>query len=290
MKSLSIPDGISLELLVVNNNSKDTTEECIKSFLRSLPIRYLFEPETGLSPARNCAVRHARGEYIIWTDDDVLVDQKWLVSYADAFVKYPDAVFFGGPIIPYFEGTPPTWLVKILPQIPSAFGMRDLGNEPIALTSKAALPWGANFAVRTREQRWHPFDPSLGLKGKKRVVAEETTMLSGMLDAGLSGRWVPDARVRHYISKALQTTDFLRTFYHGLGDADGRCSPDIAVPQLFGAPRYLWRKAVTFEIKYLFGRYLSDPSVWVEDLKSSAGTFGKINGYRARQHGMPTVN
>ena len=129
MRHLSIPNGVSLELLVVNNNSSDMTEQVIKSFSRSLPIRYLFEPKTGKSHACNCAVRNARGEYIIWTDDDVLVDPRWLASYAGAFVRYRDAVFFGGPIIPLFEGTPPPWLLKILPQIPSAFGMRDFGRN-----------------------------------------------------------------------------------------------------------------------------------------------------------------
>jgi glycosyltransferase involved in cell wall biosynthesis len=283
MTRLSIPDGISFELLVVNNNSIDMTEEVVKSFCRSLPIRYLFEPEPGKSHACNCAVRHARGEYIVWTDDDVLVDQNWLASYAGAFVQYPDAVFFGGPIIPVFEGTPPAWLAKILPQIPSAFGKRDLGSESFAFTSKGLLPWGANYAVRTREQLKHPFDPSLGPRGSKRIVAEEITMLSGMLDAGLSGRWVPDARVRHYIPKALQTTHFLRKFYSALGEEKGRRLHDETSTKLFGAPRYLWKEAVTFEIKYHLHRYLCDPSIWIEYLKLSANAFGIISGCKYKQ-------
>jgi len=283
MTRLSIPDGISLELMVVNNNSSDMTEEVVNSFSRNLPIRYLFEPEPGKSHACNCAVQHARGEYIIWTDDDVLVDQNWLASYAAAFVQYPDTVFFGGPIIPAFEGTPPDWLTKILPQIPSAFGKRDLGSESFTFTSKALLPWGANYAVLTREQLRHPFDPCLGPRGSKRIVSEEIAMLSGMLDAGLSGRWIPAARVRHYIPKALQTTDFLRKFFRAWGEEEGRRLHDETSPKLFGAPRYLWRKAVTFEIKYRLHRYLCDPTIWIEDLKSSAITFGTISGYKDKQ-------
>jgi len=263
------------------------TEEVVKSFSRSLPIRYLFEPETGKSHACNCAARHARGEYIVWTDDDVLVDQNWLASYAAAFVQYPDAVFFGGPIIPVFDGTPPAWLAKILPQIPSAFGKRDLGSESFTFTSKTPLPFGANFAVRTLEQLRHPFDPSLGPRGNTRVAGGETEMLEGMVEAGLSGRWVPDARVKHYIPKALQTTRFIRKYYYAFGEGEarrGRRLHDVAVPMLFGAPRYLWRQAVTFEIKYRLHRYLSDPDVWIKDLKSSALTLGIISSYKARQN------
>jgi glycosyltransferase involved in cell wall biosynthesis len=284
MTRLSVPDGVSFELLVVDNNSTDMREKVIKSFSAVLPIRYLFEPKTGKSHACNCALRHAGGECIIWTDDDVIVDRNWLASYADAFSRYPDAVFFGGPIIPWFEGTPPAWLVQILPQVPSAYGKRDFGKESIALTSKTSLPWGANYAVRTCEQQHHPFDTTLGPRGKKRVVAEETTLLSKMLDAGLSGRWVPDACVRHYIPVELQNTAFLRKFYRALGFQDSRGRHNTAAPSLFGAPRYLWRKAVGFEIKYRFRRCLCDPSVWIEDLKSSSHTFGTIRGYRDRQH------
>jgi len=281
MTRLVIPDGISLELLVVNNNSSDTTEEVIKSFSTTLPVRYLFEPQTGKSHACNCAVRHARGEYILWTDDDVLVDPKWLASYAEAFVQYPDAVFFGGPIIPGFEGIPPAWLTKTWPQITYAFGLLDFGRQPFTVTTKTLLPCGANFAVRTREQRLHPFDPRFGMRGTRRVLGEETTMLAHMLDAGLSGCWVPDARLIHRIPKANQTTDFIRKYYYAWGEWEGRDLDDVALPKLFGAPRYLWGQAVSSEIKYRLRRYLSDPSVWIEDLKSSVIALGRISVYKS---------
>ncbi|MGO9314095.1 MAG: glycosyltransferase [Syntrophobacteraceae bacterium] len=287
MARLFIPDGISFELLVVNNNSTDTTDEVIESFSTTLPIRYLFEPKTGKSHACNRAVRNARGEYILWTDDDVLVDRNWLASYADAFAQYPDAAFFGGPVTPKFEGIPPEWLNQTLPEIISAFGMIDFGRRSFSITSKTSLPFGANFAVRTLEQLRHPFDPSLGPHGNKRVAGGETDMLERMVEAGLSGRWVPDARVKHYIPKALQTTRFIRKYYYAFAEGDGRRNRrlhDVAVPMLFGAPRYLWRQAVSAEIRYRIRRYLSDPNVWIKDLKSSVLTFGMISSYKARQN------
>ena len=42
------------------------------------PLRYLFEQEQGRSPALNAGIRHAQGDIIVTTDDDVRVETDWL--------------------------------------------------------------------------------------------------------------------------------------------------------------------------------------------------------------------
>src|SRR5512143_830758 len=81
MTRLVAPSGCTWELLVINNNSTDATESVIARFEARLPIRGVFETQPGLSNARNRAVREAGGEYVLFTDDDVLVDPDWLVAY-----------------------------------------------------------------------------------------------------------------------------------------------------------------------------------------------------------------
>jgi glycosyltransferase involved in cell wall biosynthesis len=110
MRQLRIPANVDWELLVVNNNCTDDTDAVIARHQDALPLRRLFEPEQGLSNARNSAVAVAKGDYILWTDDDVLVSSNWLVEYANAFRSWPDAAFFGGPIEPWFSTEPPAWL------------------------------------------------------------------------------------------------------------------------------------------------------------------------------------
>ena len=112
LRHLRIPEGVTWELLVVNNNCTDDTDAVIARHERHLPLRRLFEPKQGHSNARNCAVDHARGEYLIWTDDDVTVCREWLQVYEAAFEAHPEAAFFGGPIRPRFEGNPPRWLTR----------------------------------------------------------------------------------------------------------------------------------------------------------------------------------
>ena len=94
MRKLRIPPGVEWELLVMNNNCTDNTDQVIARHADHLPIRRLFEPKQGLSNARNCTVRAAEGEFLLWTDDDVLVDPKWLESYVDAVQRWPTASVF----------------------------------------------------------------------------------------------------------------------------------------------------------------------------------------------------
>src|SRR4051812_25892690 len=88
------------ETIVVDNGSTDDTADVASSFDERLPIRVVHEAEAGLSRARNAAVRVAQGEYIVWTDDDCVVDARWLTAYVDAFDRWPSAAVFGGPIVP----------------------------------------------------------------------------------------------------------------------------------------------------------------------------------------------
>jgi glycosyltransferase involved in cell wall biosynthesis len=62
---MRLPDDLDWEVLVVNNNCSDHTDEVIKAFADRLPIRREFEPQRGLSRARNRAVDAAKGDYIV---------------------------------------------------------------------------------------------------------------------------------------------------------------------------------------------------------------------------------
>ena len=86
---LRVPEHSTWEVLIVNNACTDDTDAVIKRFDGSLPIRRLFEAVAGHTHARNCAIRHATGDLLIWTDDDVLVSEDWLTRYEEAYARYP---------------------------------------------------------------------------------------------------------------------------------------------------------------------------------------------------------
>jgi glycosyltransferase involved in cell wall biosynthesis len=112
LRSLVVPANEEWELLVVNNNSSDATDEVIRAFQGFLPLRRVFEGEVGLSRARNAGVRAATGELILFTDDDVLVAPNWMTAYLDALKLWPDAGYFGGVIRPWFAVEVPDWVKR----------------------------------------------------------------------------------------------------------------------------------------------------------------------------------
>lgn len=276
---LEIPSGVEWEVLVVNNNSTDATDEVLASFAARLPLHKVREIKPGLSNARNRAVCEAVGEYILWTDDDVLVDELWLKAYCEAFTRWPDAAIFGGNIKPWFEGTPPDWLVRVWSQVASAYASRDLGEQDIPL-SQEVMPFGANFAVRTFEQRKYVYDPQLGVRPDSAIGGEETTVIKSMLDDGLTGRWVPGARVRHYIPEKRQTISFLRRYYKGYGEFCAAKDTNTNEAKILGTPRWLWREAITAEARYRVRRHIARPEIWIEDLITSSQAWGQLKGFQ----------
>ena len=65
-----------IEIIIVNDGSKDNSENIIKSFLSRYPqkIKYLKKENGGLSDARNYGIPYAIGEYIAFLDSDDYVE------------------------------------------------------------------------------------------------------------------------------------------------------------------------------------------------------------------------
>lgn len=275
LAALAIPPSLRWELLVVDNGSGDETGKILASLSNVLPLRIIVETRIGLSHARNTAIAEAHGDYILWIDDDVLVDPEWLREYDDAFRTWPDAAFFGGPIVPAFEGIPPRWLELALPHVDNAYAARDLGDAPVALT-RDTLPFGANFAVRADEQRRYPFDPELGRRGTALSAGEEWAVLEAMLADGASGRWVPGARLQHVISAERQTVRYLRGYYVGNGMSLARTRSAPGERMLLGRPRWAWREAVLQELAYRVRRAYASADVWSVHLRRASVAWGLL--------------
>lgn len=63
------------EIIVVDNGSRDATCDIVRAFTG---VRLVHEPRRGPAAARNCGIRHARGEIIAHCDADTLPTRRWL--------------------------------------------------------------------------------------------------------------------------------------------------------------------------------------------------------------------
>lgn len=287
---LQLPAPHAWELLVVNNACTDDTDAVLAAFASRLPLRVVHEARPGVSWARNAAAQAARGDYIVWTDDDVLVPPDWLAAYAAAVDRHPDARFFGGPIEPLFEGTPPALVAAALRVAPYAYAALDHGAEEVPLTQHPTR-WAftANMAIPTALQRRFLFDGALGRRHGSMVGGEDTSMLRAIWDEGGEGRWVPEARVRHIIPAERQTVAFLRRYFRGLGQQVAVTSDTRAVPQLFGRPRWALRALLEHEVRGLGHRLLGHHEQWLAALRQAEHARGVMDQHRAAAHPAPAT-
>jgi GT2 family glycosyltransferase len=71
-----------LEIIVVDNAPSD---DRTRALCAELPVSYVLEPQPGASRARNRGVLEARGELVAFTDDDCVVDSRWLDDLGKSF-------------------------------------------------------------------------------------------------------------------------------------------------------------------------------------------------------------
>jgi glycosyltransferase involved in cell wall biosynthesis len=279
LTQVTIPDDVEWELIVVQNNCTDGTAAMLGELAQYLPLRALSESRPGVNFARNAAVDAARGECVIFTDDDTLVDPGWLSAYASAFSAFPDVDIFGGPIVPKFPSPPPPWLRDAFSLVAEAYGRLEARGRGVVL-SASFFPFGANMAFRTRVLRELPFDPALGPRGKRRINGSETELILELFDRGHAGRWVEAARVEHCIQEKQMTTDFLRWYFTGQGASMARTAPEPGTKMLCGRPRWLWREAVSAELLYRARRLHASPETWIADLKRASVARGRLSNRR----------
>jgi len=280
MQDLAVPPGIDWELLVVNNNCTDNTDEVIARHEGKLPIRRLFERQQGLSRARNRATAEARGDLILWTDDDVLVEPDWLAEYAKAAREWPEAAFFGGTVDPWFAVRPPRWVEKSLHRLGPPFAVRQLGPDTRRIGPGDDLPFGANMATRRSVLGAEPFAPHLGRCGTASVLGEESDVMRRLLGEGHHGVWVGPARVRHYVPAERLTLKYLWDYFSGSGRSRVRQNLYADTKTLWGAPRWVIRRHCAARVQcWLLAGFRG--AAWFRAFSRAAYTWGIIRESRA---------
>lgn len=197
------------ELVLVNNACADDTDAAAADFAESLPLRYLHEPRPGKSRALNRALARARGELIVFTDDDVVLRPDWLAQYWRAYTRGPADRFFGSSVRSRYEGPEPSAaLRRIAP--PSVVGL-ELGSDARPLGRGEGFI-GANWAAPAAAiDRAGGFDVTLGLNAHRgRVcVGEETELMDRLRRAGWRPWVVPEARIEHRVPQSKCTREHI---------------------------------------------------------------------------------
>ena len=203
------PEGVTWELITVDNNSTDETETVVKYFCDQLPITHLFEAKQGKSCALNTGVENAQGDLIVFIDDDVKPAPNWLAAYWEAYQDRPEGYYFGGPIESEYEGEPPD--ADLLRAAFASVSGLDYGPEPCEKPEEGYFI-GLNWACPAHHlEQVGPFDESIGLNPETggAVVGGETDLMSRLENQGVGGWYVPGARLRHFVPASKATLEHI---------------------------------------------------------------------------------
>ena len=184
---INVPSGWDAELIVVDNGSKDRTAEIAQATrLENFKVRYLYEDRAGKSNALNTALAAAKGEVLLFTDDDVVPAKDWLEKIAAPLLngKYEGVI----GTIQLAENLSRPWLRQDHERALAAF----VGNgRPITELI------GANMGLhRSVFQHIPGFDPELGPGASG--FGEETLLSWQMNQTGLRLGLVSEAMVVHH--------------------------------------------------------------------------------------------
>jgi glycosyltransferase involved in cell wall biosynthesis len=237
------------ELLVVDNNSRDRTQDVIAAAAGGDPrVRPLFEARQGLSPARNTAIASARGPLVAFTDDDVRAEPDWVASMARAFTEHPGASMVGGRVLPDWPPSgPPSWLT---PAHWAPLALVDYGDAMVRVSAERPLCLiGANMAFRREVfDTVGLFEPSLGRVGGGIGSLEDHDFLLRCYRAGLHGVFDPRIVIHADVQPDRLARAYHRRWHAGHGRFHAMMRSESMersrAGSLGGVPAHLYRQAL----------------------------------------------
>lgn len=206
------------ELILVDNNCTDNTKVECQRFQETYPdiaFNYCFEPNQGLSYARNKGIKEAKADIIIFVDDDAKVNAHYLQTYYRFFQDNSHAYAAGGPILPIYETSEPNWISHYTRQLVT--GMLYLGEKQKPF-SKGKFPGGGNAAYRKVVfDIIGGFNVELGRKGTSLIGAEEKDIFDKMTQQGMRFYYLPNAILYHIIPDNKLTKEYFNRLTYSIG-------------------------------------------------------------------------
>jgi GT2 family glycosyltransferase len=202
------------ELLLVDNcSSKPLT--CFDLSWHTNAI-YIREDTLGLTPARLCGITHARGEILVFVDDDNLLCPLYLETCLTIAAKFNFLGVWGGQQLSELEIVPPPFL---LPFVSTYLACRRCDRVTWTNSFFAdVMPVGAGMCVRLNiallykaHVEGNNISSRLGRKGDLLTSGDDYDLAFTACDHGLGMGVFPELTLTHIIpATRLQPTYILR--------------------------------------------------------------------------------
>ncbi len=216
------------EILVVDNDSTDNTKQIVEMAIANQTehhIHYIYEPEPGLLSGRHRGAIDAKGNILIFVDDDIQADVNWLKAIESSFID-TSVQIVGGRNLPNYEVEPPEWLEWFWQshpygQICGQLSLLDFGEQVREIDPNYV--WGLNFSIRKKAlfelRGFHPDSIPKHLQHFQGDGESGLTLKAKKL--GYKAIYQPRALVFHQVPKERMTYEYFeqRCFFQGVCDS-----------------------------------------------------------------------
>ncbi|MEZ0216427.1 MAG: glycosyltransferase [Rariglobus sp.] len=211
-------DPVRWELIVVDNGSQPALAPSHLEPLLGM-ARIVREARPGLTPARLSGIAEAKGDVLVFVDDDNVLAPGFLSNALALFSSLPSLAVAGGPVRPEFESPPPAWL----PEFYGLLALHDHGDSPVITSGGVGQPWpnvapvGAGLCIRRAHALAYatsldnnPKRMALDRRAGELTSGGDNDLVFTALHAGGDIGYFPDLALTHLIP-----TNRLDAYYVG---------------------------------------------------------------------------
>lgn len=207
------------ELLVVDNHSAEPVAE--RFDLSWHPTaRVVREDKLGLTPARLRGIQEARGELLVFVDDDNVLDPDFLAEALRIARERPFLGSWSGQCRPGFEQTPPAWTERYWGNLViRQFEGEHWSNLPRLAST---MPCGAGLCVRREVARHYLALNESGQRfqfdrtGDSLLSGGDNDLAACACDLGLGVGLMSGLKLTHLIAPERLTADYLTRLAYGI--------------------------------------------------------------------------
>ncbi len=278
--------GKDFEIIIVDNNSTDNTKTIVDRYIEEYgkAIKYMFQSKQGKPYALNIAIPEAKGDWILFLDDDVRIDKRFIRVALEIMdeAKRTQVVLIGGRIDPLLETKKPDWLSD---EYSGFLGINKITSDIWLLTQeeiKKNKPWNSIFGANMMVKK-EVFEV-VGLYSEVHRYAQDTEIAKRICDAGYKILLTSRLRVSHYISLDKLTKDHLRMWAYRRGFISARSTEYLRKwYHLFGIP---WEIIGKYFIYGLLSLLCIKDALKLKMQIKASWYKGSIDGYRLKYLSM----